>query len=116
MTSSVRTWLTRVYSRHLKEIQRDRLPQVLVVQHGNDCEEADYDEGEGFDTMSSEKSDEEYCDTSPSNSSLKYKCTGKITQNEQTDSIFFLIIKMLHQRGRLNFVWCQVVKFDLQNA
>ncbi|XP_051916042.1 leucine-rich repeat-containing protein 56 isoform X1 [Hippocampus zosterae] len=75
--AEVRTWREE-HCRHHKEIQRDRLPQVLVVQHGNDYEQADYDEREGFDTMSSEKSDEEHCDPSPSNSSLKSKCKDSL--------------------------------------
>ncbi|XP_077424152.1 leucine-rich repeat-containing protein 56 [Vanacampus margaritifer] len=73
------------HSRHLDEIQRDRLPQVLVIRHRNDDEEADDDddeEGERFDGMSSDDCDEEHCedilDTHSSNSSFKSMCTDEL--------------------------------------
>ncbi|XP_077372109.1 leucine-rich repeat-containing protein 56 isoform X2 [Festucalex cinctus] len=41
--AELRAWREK-HSRHLEEIQRDRLPQVLVVLHHDDDEEADDDE------------------------------------------------------------------------
>nr|XP_057931830.1 leucine-rich repeat-containing protein 56 isoform X2 [Doryrhamphus excisus] len=52
--AELRAWRDK-HSRRLEEIQNDRLPQVLVVQHGNEDDDDDCDdEGEGFDSVSSD--------------------------------------------------------------
>ncbi|XP_049579137.1 leucine-rich repeat-containing protein 56 [Syngnathus scovelli] len=88
--AELRTWREK-HCRYLEEIERDRLPQVLVVRHGNDDEEAD-DEEKGFDCMS-DSCDEEHCedilDTSPSNSSSKSICTDEFESMSTDVDPFF---------------------------
>ncbi|XP_057692198.1 leucine-rich repeat-containing protein 56 isoform X1 [Corythoichthys intestinalis] len=80
--AELRAW-RETHDRRLQEIQSDRLPQILVVQHCNENEEADDDdEGEGFDNSSSDSCNEERSetslDTSSSNSSGKSICTDNL--------------------------------------
>ncbi|XP_077452926.1 leucine-rich repeat-containing protein 56 isoform X1 [Stigmatopora argus] len=76
--TELRAWREN-HDRRLQEIESDRLPQVLVVQHGNDTEETDDDRREGLDGTNSDSCSEEFIeaslDTSSSNSSVKSFCT-----------------------------------------
>ncbi|XP_061891256.1 leucine-rich repeat-containing protein 56 isoform X2 [Entelurus aequoreus] len=70
--AELKAWREK-HSRRLEEIQSDRLPQVLVVQHGNEDDE-DHDEGEGFDGVHSyDEEQSEDC----TDSSFRPMCSGQ---------------------------------------
>lgn len=51
-----------MFSRRLQEIKRERLPQVLAIQHSDEEEEENEEDGyeeEGFGGMRNDSSDEE---------------------------------------------------------
>lgn len=65
-----------LFSRRIQEIKRERLPQVLAIQHNDEEDgEQEDDEEEGFggtgnDSSAEENSEDKHSDTSPDSSFL----------------------------------------------
>lgn len=72
--------LAPLFFSRLQAIEKERSPQVLAIQHGEE-EEADSEEEEGFGGVRSDSSDEEHCgslDTTSPHSSLQALSSGKL--------------------------------------
>ncbi|XP_030587977.1 leucine-rich repeat-containing protein 56 isoform X2 [Archocentrus centrarchus] len=57
--AELRAWREQ-HSRRLEAIEKDRLPQILSIQHCNEEEEDGNEEEEGFGSLRSDSSDEEH--------------------------------------------------------
>lgn len=52
-------YLTTLFFRHLEAIEKERLPQVLTIQHSDEEDVVDEEEEEGFCVMRSGGSDDD---------------------------------------------------------
>lgn len=82
--------------RRLQAIERERLPQVLAIQHSDEEEGEDDDEEEGFGSIRNDSTDEEHgeemhgdsLDTASPDSSFQSLSPGEYSLNERARCCF----------------------------